>query len=466
MNGARQIALALVLGLAFPLGLRAEDPESQPATQPTSQAASQPTTQPASQPADEEEKKPADRYLVVTNANVHTVSGPDMPDTTIVCKNGKIASLGADVTIPEPGDRADVEFLDAQGRHVYPGLIAAQSTGILGAAPSKDSTNLYSLYMTIALAGGLTTAVTGNSAAKLTYGTLEDHVLKDNLFVRLRYTTDSPDGRRTLRRDLDKVRQYIRDLEKHEQEKAKDPEAKEPDKEWLKGKFKEYYALLRGERTAYLEANSAHEITQACRLAQQYNFRLVIRGAVEGWTVAGLMSRAKVSAIVTPRQRRSEDRKLNRPTGWSITNAARLHRYGVPLAIVPPTPSITLWGVAGRDLLHLNMEAAFAVRGGLSSQAALEAVTLGPARILGIDHRVGSIEPGKDADLIICDGDILHYLTQVHHTIVNGRIVYDKTKDTLFSHIRPEGELEAPPPDDYWPRRLGANLDADGQLTK
>jgi imidazolonepropionase-like amidohydrolase len=215
-----------------------------------------------------------------------------------------------------------------------------------------------------------------------------------------------------------------------------------------------------------VEANTAHEIVQACQLAEQYGCRLVIRGAVEGWTVASDMSRAKVSAIVTPRQRRSEDRRLNRPTGWSITNAANLYEYGVPIAIVPETPMITLWGIAGRDLLHLNMEAAFAVRGGLSNEAALQAITLGPARILGIDHRVGSIEPGKDADLIICDGDLLHYLTMVQYTIVNGRVVYDKAKETLFDHIRPDGDLDAPPPDDYWPRQLGANVTSSGLLTR
>jgi cytosine/adenosine deaminase-related metal-dependent hydrolase len=112
------------------------------------------------------------------------------------------------------------------------------------------------------------------------------------------------------------------------------------------------------------------------------------------------------------------------------------------------------------------MEAGFAVRGGLPADAALRAVTLDAARILGIDHRVGSIEVGKDADLIICDGDLLHYMTHIHQAIVNGRIAYQKSADTLFSHIRPEGQLESPPPDDYWPRRLGDNVDAKGRLQK
>ncbi|MEW6253595.1 MAG: amidohydrolase family protein, partial [Planctomycetota bacterium] len=120
----------------------------------------------------------------------------------------------------------------------------------------------------------------------------------------------------------------------------------------------------------------------------------------------------------------------------------------------PPTPGITLWGVAGRDLLHLNMEAAFAVRGGLSDDDALRAITIDAARLLGVDDRVGSLEVGKDADVVVCDGDILHYMTQVRYTIVNGRVAYDKSKSTLFAHIRPEGKPAPAEFDDAWPKRL------------
>ena len=112
-------------------------------------------------------------------------------------------------------------------------------------------------------------------------------------------------------------------------------------------------------------------------------------------------------------------------------------------------------GLAGRDLMHLPMEAAFAVRGGLSQKAALAAITLDAAKILGIDHRVGSIEIGKDADFAIVDGDILHYMTMVRWTVVNGHVAYDKQKDSLLEHIRPDGDRDAPAPPNYWPRPLG-----------
>jgi len=182
-----------------------------------------------------------------------------------------------------------------------------------------------------------------------------------------------------------------------------------------------------------------------------------IRGAWEGWTVAPQMGRAGVSAIITPRDRVMRDERDNRANGSSIENAAILHAQGVPLAIVPSNTAITTWGVAGRDLLHLAIEAGFGIRGGLPQDAALKAVTIDAARILGVDHRVGSIEIGKDADFAITDADILHYMTLVRWTVVNGRIAYDKEKDSLYKHIRPDEDRDKPAPTDYWPRRLGAD---------
>jgi cytosine/adenosine deaminase-related metal-dependent hydrolase len=82
------------------------------------------------------------------------------------------------------------------------------------------------------------------------------------------------------------------------------------------------------------------------------------------------------------------------------------------------------------------------MRGGLGEQAALESVTLGAARVLGVEDRLGSIDPGKDADLIVTSGDLLDYRTFVEFTIVNGKVVYDRQKSTFFSHIRPRAPLE------------------------
>src|SRR5262249_41972357 len=102
--------------------------------------------------------------------------------------------------------------------------------------------------------------------------------------------------------------------------------------------------------------------------------------------------------------------------------------------------TIDFIGTAGRDLLALPVEAGFAVRGGLSQEAALDAMTIVPARMLGIDHRVGSLEKGKDCDAIVTDGDILHYQTFVQY-----KLVYDKEKELYCAHIRPRRKKPEPP---------------------
>lgn len=445
------LVLAWAVGLAGPGAQRAWS-QSPRAAQPQEAAVKGDAAAEKDKKSEKETKKkePPDRYLVIRAGTLHTVTQGGLRGVSVLTKNGKIVEIAERVAVPP-----DAEVLDARRFHVYPGLVAVSSGGVLGSEPPDDTTDVFSLPMTIALAGGITTAVTGNTAAKLSHGELDDMVVRRELFKTLHYPTSDPRARRELREKFERVRQYLRDLEAYEEKKKLDPKAEAPDKDWLKGEYDTIHKLMRKDATALMDAGGAAELLAAADLAARYGFPLVVRGAVEGWTVAPQLSRARVSAIVTPRSSAAANERLNRPSGASIENAAILHRHGVPLAIIPGTSAITLWGLAGRDLLHLNMEAAFAVRGGLPNEAALRAITIDAARILGIDHRVGSIEPGKDADFAITDGDILHYMTHVRWTVVNGRIAYDKEKDTLYDHIRRGGDLDSPPPVDHWPRTLG-----------
>ena len=445
----------MVLALmAFAPPAPADDPPPQPKpdVEKTGEASAE---GPVAEDAEEEEaedEEPKDRFWALRGGVVHTITNGDLYDVVILVKNGKIHQIGVQVTLPE-----DTEVLDASGYHIYPGLVAAKSGGVLGSEPPDDTTDVYSLSMSLGLAGGITTAVTGNTAAKLSAGSVDEMIVKRGLFKKLNYVGADAPTRYRWRAAFEKVRQYIRDVEAHTEAKKLDPEAKPPDAEWIKGDHDTCLKLMKHEAVALMQANTAYEILDACGLANRYGIEIVISGATEGWTVAPQMARAGLSAIINPRESTQPDERLNRPNGSSIENAAILHQHGVPLAVIPEVASITLWGLAGRDLLHLNMEAAFAVRGGLPQEDAVRAITIDAARILGIDHRVGSIEVGKDADFAITDGDLLHYMTHVRWAVVNGRVAYDKAKDTLFDHIRPDGDRDAPPPDDYWPRRLGAD---------
>lgn len=420
--------------------------------------AEKPAETPSTADDEEEPEEAKERYLAVIGGVVHTASGPVLNGATILAKDGKIVAIGHGIAVPE-----EAEILDATGLHVYPGLIAVNSSGIVGREPPEDNTDVFGLNMTLALAGGITTVVTGNSAAKLSFGTLEDHVLKRNLFYKLQYNTSNPDSRRKLRANLGRVQQYLREVEAYEEAKKRDADAKAPDKAWLKGDYETARKLLQHETVGIADANTSQDLRELSSLAERYDLRIVIRGVYEGWIVAAELGRANLQAIVTPRTSREASDRLNRPNGSSIENARILHERGVRFAIVPASAGTATWGIAGRDLMTLPMEAAFAVRGGLPDEAAVRAITIDAAAILGVQSRVGSIEVGKDADFAIVDGDLLHYMTMVRWTVVNGRVAYDKNADSLLNHIRPEGDRNAPPPADYWPRSLGDPFDATPQ---
>ncbi len=456
-NWLRTASVAMLIGItAMPAIGQPRRPRRGEQPPPPQQEA--PPTPPA-----EEKKVEEDHWFAVINGVVHTVSGPVLDGVTILCRNGKIFQVGKNIEIPE-----DAETLDVGGLQVYPGLVAVRSSGIHGGGSPEDGTDVYSFNMSLALAAGITTAVTGDTAAKLTYGTLDDMIVKRNLFESLSYSSSDPGGKRRVREGLDRVRQYLRDVAAFEEEKRNDPEAKAPDDKWIRGPYASYLKLLKHEAAALVDANDTHELLQYCELADTYGIKFVVRGAYEAWTVAPRISQAGMAAIITPRQRIDENHQFNRPTGSTIENARILHDHGVRVAITPvgslfgPGYAISLGGLAGRDLLHLALEAAFAVRGGMSNVDAVRTVTIDAARILGIDDRVGSIEIGKDADFVITDGDLLHYMTLARWTVVNGRVAYDKEKEGIYSHIRPNGDASAPPPDDYWPRRLGVDWHHEG----
>ncbi len=395
-----------------------------------------------------------DEYLVIRGATLHTVTGGTHRNGTLICKNGKIYQI---VAGPVDGPEG-AEVVDATGHHVYPGLVAFRSSGLVGSGEAEKSQDPFDLDTTMGLAAGITATWNGSRVTKLVHGSLEDLTIRPKSFSSINYSYRNPRGRSELRRAMDRVQEHLRALERHAEEKKKDPEAKAPDDKWIKGIYATVRSLLTGQSQALVRSRSMAEIREYSALARKYGFEIVFELAEEGWIDPGVLSRAGASAVISPRARVNANEDLNRESGSSIENAKLLHDAGVPLVIIPQNTGIALWGLAGRDLSHLPLEAAFAVRGGLPEQVAIEAITIEPARLLGVADRVGSLEVGKDADFIITDGDLLSYMTLVRWAFVNGKIQYDKEEEGILDHIRPDGDLDAPPPDDHWPRRLGDPL--------
>ena len=167
-------------------------------------------------------------------------------------------------------------------------------------------------------------------------------------------------------------------------------------------------------------------------LSDELGYKLCLQGVTEGWLVSDLLAEHDVSVSITPRSRRNARLGEEATSGSWVEMPRVLQEAGVPFAVAALTSSISLNGLAGRDLTSLPLEAAFAVRGGCSEAEALKAITLTPAKIFRLHDRIGTIEVGKDADLLILDGSPLDYRTYVQTAIVNGGIAYQRDRDRAY----------------------------------
>jgi imidazolonepropionase-like amidohydrolase len=173
--------------------------------------------------------------------------------------------------------------------------------------------------------------------------------------------------------------------------------------------------VLDGELALLVTAQTATEIATALRLAEEFGFRLWLDGAAEAYLMIEPILEAGVPVLLHPTMARAREETRN----LAFDTAAKLAAAGVPFAIQTGYESYV---PKARVLLY---EAQAAVRYGLDPEAALRAITLAPARILGLEERMGTLEVGRDADLVLFDGDPFEYTTHVCHVVIDGRVVSD-----------------------------------------
>lgn len=387
-----------------------------------------------------EDEKAEEQWFAILNGEVHTGTGAVLRGATILAKNGKITAIGYDLHVPP-----EAKTLDAQGMPVYPGLVAISSQGLLGGSTSDldDTIDPFNSRMILGLSAGITSTGVASSAAKLKRFSVDGAVLREKIFTTLSWSNRNPAGKRSLREKLQAASAYLRRYRDWEEKVKEKKDLKEPSR---KSVDTTVLSVLKGDTLAKFVSNDRDDLLGIARIAMEYGFRPVIDGCLEGWTVADELGRAGAFAIVTPRTRRAKDEQLVSAGGSSIENAGILHRSGVQVAVIPAAEGVDLGGIVGRDIMHLTVEADFAIRGGLPEDAALAAITMVPARILGVSHRVGSLEVGKDCDAIVTDGDLFHYRTFVQYAVVDGKLAYDKEKELFFAHIRPR-PTPAPSPE-------------------
>lgn len=194
----------------------------------------------------------------------------------------------------------------------------------------------------------------------------------------------------------------------------------------------ELIRLLKHEIALRISAETVDEIKDMADLATELDYDLIIEGATEAWLVAEDIGEAGAQIIYTPRRRRNPRRGEEKTSGSNVDSPEIFQKAGIPFAVSALSSSISMGGLAGRDLSSLPLEAAFAVRGGANEKNALSAITITPARMLGLDDRIGSIEVGKDADILVLNGPPLDYRTYVEQAIVDGNVCYDRAKDRVY----------------------------------
>lgn len=388
---------------------------------------------------EEEEEEEKEEILAIIGGDIYTGTGALLREATLIAREGKITEIGYDLDIPE-----DAERVDATGMRVYPGLVVTSSSGLLGGTGDlRDTIDPFNSNMILGLASGITTTGIGSSAVKLKRFEIEGAVLEDNRELQsITWSNNNPGGKTKARDKMRAAAEYLRKKREWEKKVKEDKELEEPSK---RGIDNASLQILTGEKKARFSANNRSELLGIAHFAQEFGFEPIIEGGGEAWTVADELGRAGATVILNPRYRRWKDESLVRDGGSSIENAAKLYAAGCQIAVLPGSKGISLGGIVGRDMMHLTIEAGFAVRGGLSEKAAIEAITIVPARVMGISHRVGSLEVGKDADVIITDGDLLHYQTFVQYAFVDGKLAYDKQEELYFAHIRPRPETELAP---------------------
>ena len=190
--------------------------------------------------------------------------------------------------------------------------------------------------------------------------------------------------------------------------------------------------LLKGETAMLVRANTVDEINSMVDLSMEQGYDLVIQGGIEAWVLADKLGAAGVGVIYTPRSRRRARKGREDETGSFVESPRIFQDKGIPFSIATLSNSISMNGLAGRDLTSLPLEAAFAVRGGADERTALQAMTITPARMLGLEDRIGSLEEGKDADILILNGSPLDYRTYVEQAIVAGKVAYDRHEDKVY----------------------------------
>jgi len=384
--------------------------------------------------------------IAFRSARLLTAAGPEIADGVLVIREGKILAVGPAGTVQIP---AGARVVDAAGKTITPGLVDAHSHIGLGASGGDTEDNegndpvtpqlrvIDSIHpegmgpdrnqFRSAVAEGVTAVVArpgsgnvigGQSAAlKLRGGTVDEMVLRFPADMKMalgrkmgyaskgQMPTTKMGAAFLVRKALAEAADYKLALERYEKERAAKPDAAPPPRDLAKEAM---LKVLNREIPVHIHVGTADDIMTAVRLAREHDFvRLSLVHAEEAWKVAGQLAANHVTVVVGPVMIAYDDE--NR----AINLAQALHEKGVEVCITTDADVV--------QQPFLRFQAAVAVKHGMDPAEALKAITINPARLAGVGDRIGSLEPGKDADLAIFDGDPFDIQTRVVEVYIDGR---------------------------------------------
>lgn len=379
----------------------------------------------------------ADAQIAVQGETVYTVSGEAIQNGVVLINNGVIEAVGSEDEVDIPDDYERLEAVVAT-----PGLIDARTVvGLAGyynqdhdqdqletsnavqpELRAIDAFNAREFLVNYLMEEGITTIHTGHAPgavisgqtmiAKTSGKTVEESLVDSTTTIAVTFGPSIDNNYETpgtrakavavLRQDLIEAREYA------DKRAAGEDQSRNLKMEALAD-------LLDGKIMALVSAHRAHDIMTALRIQREFDFPMILEGASEAYLVLDEIKEADIPVVIHP--------LMIRPYGESknahMETPAKMKEAGIPFAFQSGYESYVPKTRVAR------FEAAIAAANELGFEGALHALTLGAAEILGIDDRVGSIEEGKDADIVLYDGDPFEYVTHIEGVIINGEIVYE-----------------------------------------
>lgn len=384
--------------------------------------------------------------VAITGGKVYPVSGPPIENGTVLVRDGKIVAVGANVSVP-----GDATRIDATGKWVTPGLINAATglgvtevgavpetvdrsargdSGVAAAFPVWEGINPASTMFAPARNEGITSVVVvpsggliaGQAALiDLVPGTVTDMINKAPVAMVAQFGSPRSGGSNArgeqyarLKELLDDARSYSRRRAEFERAQTRAFAARRADLEAL-------IPVVEGRLPLMVDADRASDIDAVLRLAREENVKVIISGGAESWMVADKLAAANVPVVVGS--------MANIPQSFATLGS----RQETPALLQRARAKVVLIanGSGGEEVFNvrnLKYDAGVAVAYGMSWDDALRAITLTPAEVLGVANRLGSLQAGRDANIVVWSGDPFEFATRVEHVLIRGREVTEASR--------------------------------------